>query len=227
VEPTPTQAPVQASAPDIGRRFAQIMDALARLVAERFCRNPLLGPLTLLLHTRLRRAGVRFEHLMARIAANRPRRPGPSRPRPGRPHRPPVNELLAACPPLPTARLWLIRAIPYEAACLASQLQHLMAEPAAADLLAAHPEIYRILRPLGRMLGIDAFTPERVRAKPTPQPEAPETATPKAAPPKPPSLAAQRAAHRWGHPEDPTYRPSAKWPRKPWPERRWRRPKPA
>ncbi len=41
-----------------------------------------------------------------------------------------------------------------QAAAAASQLQHLLADPAMADLLAAAPQAGRLLRPLCQMLGV-------------------------------------------------------------------------
>ena len=79
----PNPTPVQASAPDIARRFALIIAALAGLVARRFLRDPRLQSLIVPLWTRLTRASGRFARLMARIAANRP-----PKPRKARPHRP-------------------------------------------------------------------------------------------------------------------------------------------
>ena len=142
---------------------------------------------------------------MARVAANRPTRAPPTGP-----HRPGAAR---PAPPLPTGHGWLIRALPNEAAAYASQLESLLAEPGVADLLAAHPTTSRILRPLGRMLGLDALAPKRIRPKRTPRPEAPTAAAP-------------RAPIPWQH-QDASYRPSAKWPRKPWPAARPRRVYPA
>jgi hypothetical protein len=177
--------------------------------------------------TYLNRAAGRFARLLARIAANRPAKPHPTKPHPGkpdlnepgaqRPHRP-TPEAAQPSPRLPTGHAWLIRAIPNEAAGYASQLEFLFAEPQAAAFFAAHPAFGRILRPLGRMLGIEALAPKRTRPKPKPKPR-PEPETPRIPPPP-------RAPIAWAHP-DPSYRPSAKWPRKPWPARRPRFAKPA
>jgi hypothetical protein len=206
VTPAPTPTPVQAFAPDLARRFALIVAGLAALVAHRFLRDPRLQSLIVPLWTRLTRTARRFERLMARLAANRA-----PRPRPSGPHRPNADR---AATPLPTGHGWLIRALPQEAAAYAAQLESLLAEPGVADLLAAHPAAARILRPLGRMLGLHALAPKRNRPKPSIQAAAPRVAPRRT--PIPPL-----------HPEDPTYRPSAKWPRKPWPAARPRRPIPA
>jgi hypothetical protein len=185
--------------------------ALAELVAKQFLRDPSLKPLIPPLWTYLKRSAVRFGRLMTRVATNRlpkPCAPRPDRPKPDTPR--PTN-------PIPTGRAWLIRALGYDAVHYASQLDHLLAEPGVADLLAACPAAARILRPLGRMLGLTALAPKRT----APKPRAPvATKTPRAVPP-------HRAPLPRLHPEDPSYRPSAKWPRGPWPTHRPRRAVPA
>jgi hypothetical protein len=195
VTPAPIPAPVQAHAPDLARRFALIVAGLAALVAHRFLREPRLSSYIVPLWTRLTRAATRFERLMARLATNSLPKPR-IRPRRLKPH-------AAQTTPLPTGHGWLIRALPHEAAVYAAQLESLLAEPAAADLLAASPAAGRILRPLARMLGLSAFAPKGTRPKRRPQAASPRTApTPAPIPPL--------------HP-DPSYRPSANWPRRPWP----------
>jgi hypothetical protein len=161
VSPSPLPAPVQAFAPDFARRFGLIMAALAAIVARRFLREPRFAALIVPLWTRLTRAARRFERLMARLAAGRPARP--RRPGHGGPH---------TSAALPTGRFWLIRALGHEAAACASQLEALLAEPAAAELLALAPAAGRILRPIARMLAIGAVMPRRrpARAAPAPSP---------------------------------------------------------
>jgi hypothetical protein len=201
VNPAPNPAPIQALAPDLARRFALIVAGLAALVAHRFLREPRLKSLIIPLWTRLTRTARRFDRLMAKIAANRA-----PKPRPSRPHRPTPDPARAA-DPLPNGYGWLIRALPHEAAAYAAQLDSLLAEPCVADLLAATPAAARILRPLGRMLGLSALAPKRNRPKRRPQ-----AATPNAAP--------QSAPIPPLHP-DPSYRPSANWPRAHWPRPPW------
>jgi len=95
---------------------------------------------------------------MARLASGKPARPR----RPGRPSGPHSSLL-------PRGRFWLIGVLGYEAAGLASQLQALLAEPAAAALLAEVPAAGRILRPIARMLAIGA-TSRPARPKPAAKP---------------------------------------------------------
>jgi hypothetical protein len=206
VSATPSPTPVHASAADLACRFGLIVAGLAALVAHRFLRDPRLSSLIVPLWTRLTRTARRFERLMARLAANRL-----PKPRPPRPHRPPSKA--AGTPQLPSGHGWLIRALPNEAAAYASQLEFLLAEPGVADLLAACPTAGRLLRPLGRMLGLTALAPKRNRPKRSTQ-----AASPRAAPPRAPL---------WPTHPDPSYRPSAQWPRGPWPSHRPRAPWPA
>ena len=159
VNPRPNPTPVQASAPDLARRVGLIVAALAALVARRFLRDPHLVSLIVPLWTRLTRTARSFDRLMPRVAANRL-----PKPRPPRPQRPTPSTARAT--PLPTGHGWLIRALGHEAAAYAGQLDSLLAEPGTADLLAAVPAAARILRPVGRMLGLTAFAPKRNKRRP-------------------------------------------------------------
>ena len=62
----------------------------------------------------------------------------------------------------------------YEAAGLASQLEALLAEAAAVELLAAVPAVGRITRPMKRLLAIGARQPRPARPKPAPKAKAKE-----------------------------------------------------
>ncbi len=107
---------------------------------------------------------------MARLAAGTLRKPHHSGR--GGPHR--------GADALPTARGWLVRALGPEAAACATQLEALLAEPAAAELLALAPSAGRILRPIARMLASGAFAPQPA---PRPTRAAPRTAPPPDLPP--------------------------------------------
>jgi hypothetical protein len=156
VNDAPTPVPVQAFAPDLARRVGIILVTLAALIARRFLHEPRFAALIVPLWSRLQRAARRFERLMARLAAGR--LPKPRASGHGGPHR--------SADTLPTGRGWLIRALGPEAAACATQLQALLAEPAAAELLALAPAAQRILRPIKRMLAIGAFAPRPARAAP-------------------------------------------------------------
>jgi len=158
--------PLQAYAPDFAHRFGLIMAALAALVAARFPRHPRLAALAIPLWGRITRAARRFERLMARIAAGKPARPArPHRSGGGGPHRPDG---------IPRGRFWLLRALGYELAGLASQLEALLAEAAAKAALAEVPGVGRIVRPFVRMLAIGASQPRPARPAPEPKPKAKE-----------------------------------------------------
>ena len=153
----PHTTPVQAFAPDFAHRLGIILAALAALIARRFLREPRLAALIVPLWSRLQRAARRFERLMARLAAGKLRKP--HRSGPSGPH----------ATALPAGRGWLIRALGPEAAPYATQLETLLAEPAAAGLLAAIPAARRIVHPIARLLAIGAFAP---RPRPAPAPAA-------------------------------------------------------
>jgi len=157
---TAATLPLSASllAPDFARRVGLIIAALAALVARRFLREPRLVALIVPLWTRLNRTARRFERLMARLAAGR--LPRPRRSGRGGPHRRGAA--------LPTGRGWLVRALGHEAAGCASQLEHLLAEPGVADLLAAVPAAGRILGPLRHMLGVGPAPRRRAARHPAP-----------------------------------------------------------
>ncbi len=156
----PLPAPVQAFAPDFARRLALILATLSAVIARRFPREPRLVGLIIPLWRRINRAARRFEHLMARLAAGtlpRHRRSG----RGG--HR--------SATVLPGGRFWLIRALGSEAVACATQLAALLAEPAAAELLALVPAAGRIIRSLTRLLAIGARQrPARTVPAPEPSP---------------------------------------------------------
>jgi hypothetical protein len=171
VQPAPLPAPVQASASDLARRVGLILATLAALIARRFLRQPRFAALIVPLWSRLQRAARRFERLMARLAVGRLPKPRASgAPPSGSPGRGGSHRSAGT---LPTGRGWLVAALGSEAAACATQLQALLAEPAAAELLALAPTAQRILRPIARMLAIGAFAP-----RPRPARAAPAAASP-------------------------------------------------
>ncbi|WP_287987508.1 hypothetical protein [Acidiphilium sp.] len=127
-------------------RFAAIVHALCRAVAARGARGALAAPVVILLWLRLNRASKRIDSLAARLDAAGGALPAP---KPDRRRNRPARRSKT----LPRRFAWLLRPIP-EATAAASQLRHLMADPACAALLEAEPRFGRILRPLCRHLGI-------------------------------------------------------------------------
>ena len=157
-------------APIFARRLAAILAALSSLIAARFLKHPRLARLIVPLCTRINRTAQRAAILLARIAPG----PAPAR-RQSRPD-PRRNRQRAPSIALPRAQSWLIRALPNEAAAFAGQLEHLLAEPEIAALLAANPRLARLLAPLRRALSTDQpHTPPRPRHQPPPAPPTPET----------------------------------------------------
>ena len=168
---------LQAAAPELGRRFAAILAGLATLIARAFLRHP-RAALIMPLWRYLTHTARRFDRLMAHIATGRlPRKSAPGRTRP--PTEPGAAPRAAAFPNTPA---WLVIDLKHEGAYFRGQIEALLAEPASAQLLAAHPAAARLLRPLCHMLALDrpgpAKPPRPSRAKPPrpPKPPAPRLA---------------------------------------------------
>jgi hypothetical protein len=163
-------------------RFAAILDALCRAVAARGGRGWMATPLVLLIWGRLRRMATRFAGLAARP---RPAAP-PAAVTRKRPSRPPG-------PPRLSRVFGLLPCLLPEAASAASQLQHLLADPEMAALLAATPQLGRVLHPLCRMLGLrpapGQIPPPPARPRATPRDPALHPAEPETPPLQPPGLA--------------------------------------
>jgi hypothetical protein len=140
-------AELAAAAPGLSRGLAGILRALAALIARAFLRDPRHVGLILPLHGYITRTLRRFDRLLARLAAGeqRTRPPGPASAASAAPR--------TSCM-LPRRRGWLVATLRHEAAGYASQLDHLLSEPAHARLIAATPQAARLLRPLCHLLGI-------------------------------------------------------------------------
>jgi hypothetical protein len=154
----------------LAKTFGLIIDGLRRAAAARMAADPSVRPPLLLVHAWLGRLVQRFAALVARAEAGtlRPPRRRPPRERP--PREPP--------PRWPKSFAWLIRMLPYQAACFGSQLQHQFSQPEMMALLEAAPQAGRLLRPLCRMLAIDL--PPALRLPPRPRKPKP----PKQSPPE-------------------------------------------
>ena len=149
----------------IASGLGTILRNLAALVARGFLRHPVYAVLAIPLYRHITRATVRLERLLARLAKGKLPPPKPRQPRSSGPRRKPE---------FPTTRAWLIRALGAEAAAHAAQLEHLLADPAAADLLAT-PAGRRALAPIQRMLGLTPPRPRRARPQPAPRPRPPRS----------------------------------------------------
>jgi hypothetical protein len=167
-------SPTLSRAPDFAQRLGAILASLAALVARRFLRDPFRAALIVPLWTHLTRAARRLDRAFAHLAAAHVQAPKPSRPRPGGSHLKPA---------LPTRRGWLVAALGPEAAAYASQIESLLAEPAAADALARSLAARRTLAPIRRMLGLVPPRPRRPRVRARPQPPPPPAAAPRPTPP--------------------------------------------
>jgi hypothetical protein len=180
-----------AAPPGLAKTFGLIIGGLCAAVAKRIAADRTSGPLILLTVARLRHLLARFTKLAARAEAGKlrpPRQEAPLRPRrvrppaaarsgeaspPGGP--PPGHQNPDPTPPRQPERLlprkfgWLIRFVPYEAACFGSQLQHQFSQPEMTALIEAAPQAAgRILRPLCWMLQIDLPPALRLPRKPKP-----------------------------------------------------------
>ncbi len=179
--PPPPAAPAPAGLPqaplpvaEIARRLDNTLTLLLALIAAQF---RLLGPITVPLWTRISRTHQRLVRALAHLAAGRtPRPPRPRASRAGRPR--------PRAPALSRRRGWVVFTLGYQAANLASQLNHLLRQPGAAEALAASPACARTLRPLCRMLGV-TIPPALRLPPPPPRPPKPPPAAPKAEAPPP------------------------------------------
>ena len=136
---------VSETAPEVVRRLEMIVSAVAALIARRFLRDPrymaMIVPLWGWLNRTVRRFGrVRVDAAPSVVRVKRARAVAGARVR------------------LPAGKAWLIKALGWEAVGFGSQLRTLLAEPEMAALLAALPRAQRVMRPLGRMLGVEVGT---------------------------------------------------------------------
>jgi hypothetical protein len=169
--------------PGLARTLGLIIGGLCEAVARRIAADRTAGPLIVLTVDRLRHLLARFNSLAARAQAGklRPPRRRTVRPRAAPPpgDAPPPGEAPSdnpapdPKPPRQRERLlpqkfgWLIRFVPYEAACFGSQLQHQLSQPEMVALIEAAPQAGRILRPLCWMLAIPL--PPNLRLPPRPR----------------------------------------------------------
>ena len=196
-------APEAADPQELARRVGLILAALAALVAARFLRRPTLSGLIVPLWRRLTHVARRLSTAMTRPRRQR----GATRTRPTRAAlaRPPVR--------LPQGRGWLVRELGYEAVGHGSQLQALLEEPAVAAVLAAHPAMADVLRPVCHMLGMSL-----VDGRVAPVPSRVAAAATAAMRPS------RRPARRWAVEVAEVYRPGWERPVAAWMERPRRKP---
>ncbi|MBV8095352.1 MAG: hypothetical protein JOY71_13320 [Acetobacteraceae bacterium] len=133
-------------------RLALIIESLRGVIAAHMVKDRSAVAIMFLAWARLGRLASRFEKLVAAVRAGWLPSALAPRDRAGRDFELPRLEGLPP-PRLPGGFGWLIRLVPGTAA-YGGQVQHLLADPEMAALLANVPQAGRILRPLYRMLGI-------------------------------------------------------------------------
>ena len=152
--------------PNLASGLGVILRNLAALIARRFLHHPLHAALTIPLWQHLTQAALRLDRLLARLAAGKLPPPRPHANNRSGPRRRSA---------FPTTSGWLIRALGAEAAIYAAQIEALLANPEAAELLAC-TAVRRTLAPIRRMLGVSPARPPRHAAaskQPAPPPKEP------------------------------------------------------
>ena len=136
------------------QRLTTILAALAALVAARLLHHPTLARQIIPLWTYITHLPHRIERTLTHPPRPRPARPPREDPDPADSEPAPPSDQPAPRPRwhLPTSKIWLIRVLGSEAACYASQLRCLLAEPGAQAILAACPVAQRRLLPLVHIL---------------------------------------------------------------------------
>lgn len=143
--------------------LGHVVTSLRERVAAWGARGVLDRLVMFLLYRRLGEIGQRAERMLARFQAGRLWRRGPRVVAVVRDACAEGLTRAASAAVLPRQFGWLVRAGGHEAAGLRAQLQHVMAQPEMAALLAASPQAVRLLRPLCRALAIgdDVLQPGR------------------------------------------------------------------
>jgi hypothetical protein len=168
--------------PNLAPSLGVILRNLAALIARRFLHDSFHAALIIPLWQHLTRAARRLDRLLARLAAGPM---PPPRPRASN-HSGPRRKSA-----FPTTHAWLIRALGAEAAACAAQLEALLADPAAADLLAC-TAARRTLAPIRRMLGLPPAPPTHPITSASVAPASAATPRPDPIPHQPPLPAGSR-----------------------------------
>ena len=188
--------------------FGVILRTLAALIARRFLHDKLHAALIIPLWQHLTRAAARLDRLRARLAAGPIPPPKPR----ARSHSGPKRKS-----PFPTTSAWLVRALGAEAAACAAQLKSLLADPAAADLLAT-TAARRALAPIRHMLGLPPAHPRRpvTPASVTPASVTPASVSPASVAPEPAAPPRRPPPRTAPIPHHPTIDPRPTKSRHPW-----------
>ena len=134
----------------VAERLALSLDGLARSVAGRVVTRLMSAAMILLVWRRVKRVEQRICWMLERFRAGTLRVSVGGRSGGGGRRAAPVGRRL------PLGFGWLLPLVPSEAACFAGQIREVLAEPEMVALIAAAPQARRVLRPLCRMLGIEA-----------------------------------------------------------------------
>jgi hypothetical protein len=129
------------------------MQTLREIIGNHAGRHPASMAVITLLWPYLNRVAKRFEALVRRVEAGALAKPRATSLAP-RVRVPRSGPPCLRRPGLPTGFAWLIRLVPYHAACVSGQVRYLLVKPEMATLFIAAPQVARIFRPLCRMLGI-------------------------------------------------------------------------
>jgi hypothetical protein len=150
----PWELPPQPTDP--AERFASIVTGMRKAAADCHVARGVSGPLILLIWNYLGRILNQFAAIAAKVRAGT--LPAPRKPRTRAP-------LAAAEPPLPRkpgkpsllprGHLWMIKLFGWHVGNHACLLETLLKDPDMAALIAAAPQLGRLLRPLCRALGRD------------------------------------------------------------------------
>jgi hypothetical protein len=177
--PTPS-AELRAAAPDLARRLGLVLGGLCTAIKLGTAGKSVVRALIDRAFNKVNRTRTRLERLLARIAAGWLPRPAAPRAEPAAPRDPAAPRRTRVCAPAlgrwPRGRTWLVRMAGYHAAGSGSQLEHLLTDPAMAELVAAVPSVRRLLRPLCHTLGI---SPPVLGFPPPPPPRPAKRAQPK------------------------------------------------
>ena len=142
----PTQTPLQAYALDLSREVVAVVGRLRIRIYNGFIDRPWLIPFIDPLLKRIRNAYLRFQVLMALFATGGLRtRRGPHTG--GLPH--PENLLRGN----PFPYNWLASNLGWDVTLCGIELEEVLAEPMAREILAKVPAARRALRPVLRLLG--------------------------------------------------------------------------
>jgi hypothetical protein len=193
----PWELPPQPTDP--AERFARIIVSMRQAAADSHVARGVSGPLILLIWNYLGRILNQFAAIAAKVRAGTlPARRAPKPRAPLPPAEPPLPAKPRKRSPLPRGEMWLIKLFGWHVGGHGSQLGHLLNDPDMAALIAAAPQLGRLIRPLCRALGGDAGAAKLPPRPPRPQqPRKPRPPRPRK--PKPTALnTASPVEHRWG-----------------------------